>query len=382
MSDAELVVAGPVEAEKRDVGLGLVVPALVLPVIAGLMLCFVTSFTVSLTLSFVTVVTTSALLSVDAFRLGKVDKYGKERDESAGLLFFAMILLWVVGYPFALFRRSAFASPNLGFVGLLVTIFFMAAPWVASAILPAPLPSCSSSEVKQILAQILREDAMVPDLTSIDGHRQVSYEAEAGERIGECILHTDSGDLPIKFIVEWQDRANRLFQVRLADPILPTCSSPEVVSILDQVLRNLPMGASATSITGHRELRYDPRSAERFGECTLRTDDGNTSVRFIVEWQDREKGLFQVRLLPSELPECSSPEVVQLLEQLLRDSGIATEESSVVKHRQVSFDSTASTRLGECVVNGGSDELTVQFLVQWQDRDRGLFQVLVLGSAE
>ena len=65
--------------------------------------------------------------------------------------------------------------------------------------------------------------------------------------------------------------------------------------VLEQVVRSQPVGAATKSIDGHRELRFDPDANVRHGECIAHTETGDIPIHFIVEWQDREKGLFQVR---------------------------------------------------------------------------------------
>ncbi len=362
-------------------GLGLVSVALILPIISGVMLCFVASFPVALGISTAMVFTTAALVAIDASRLGKVDLKGRKR-ESAGLLFVGMLALWIVVYPLAFFRRSAFIAPNLGFVALLVAVFYVAAPFVASMLIPVRLPSCSSTEVVQLLEQVIRSTPVGAATKSIDGHRELSYDSTGNVRHGECVAHTDSGDIPVKFIVEWQDQKKGLFQVRLPEPELPSCNSREVVQLLEQVIRSTPVGAATKSIDGHRELSYDSTGNVRHGECVAHTDSGDMSVKFIVEWQDQKKGLFQVRLPEPELPSCNSREVVQLLEQVIRSTPVGAATKSIDGHRELSYDSTANVRHGECVAHTDSGDIPVKFIVEWQDRKKGLFQVQILASPD
>lgn len=197
-------------------GLGLVYLALILPVLSGILLCFATSFSVAFGISAATVVATAALLAIDASRLGKVDLKGRQR-EGAGLLFVGICLLWVVVYPIAFFRRSAFSRPHLGFVALFVAAFFLGSPYIVSMIIPARLPSCTSSEVAQLLEQVIHSTPAGATTKLIDGHREVSYDRSANVRHGECVAHMDSGDISVKFIVEWQDREKGLFQVEILD---------------------------------------------------------------------------------------------------------------------------------------------------------------------
>ena len=266
MSDVENTMIESMEpAEPPRSGLGLVGVALILPLLSGVLLCFVRSYFVGLGVGAATVVATAALVAIDASRLGQLDLKGRRR-ESAGLLFVGMCLLWIVVYPAAFFRRSAFSSPNLGFLALFVAAFFVGAPFVGSMVIPARLPSCTSSEVTQLLEQVIRSTPVGATATSIDGHRELSYDGSENVRHGECVVHTDSGDTSVKFSVEWLDREKGLFQVRMAERELSRCTSTVVAQLLEQVIRSSPGGAKATSIDGHRELSYDGSEDVRHGQ--------------------------------------------------------------------------------------------------------------------
>ncbi|MEK6261333.1 MAG: hypothetical protein AABP62_22255 [Planctomycetota bacterium] len=295
MSDVD---AANIEAAEQSVesrtNPGLVSIALILPVLSAVMLFFVTSFSLALGISVATVVTSAALVAIDASRLGKVDLKGKVR-ESAGLLFIGMCLFWIVVYPLAFFRRRSFGGPNLGFVALVVAAFFAGGPFLGSLLIPPRLPSCSSSEVARLLEQVIRTTPVGANLKSMDGHRELSYDRDSNVRHGECVAHTNAGDIPVKFTVEWQDRNKGLFQVRIWPADLPSCSGPEVAKLLEQIIRSKLVGAVLKSIDGSRELSYDRDTNVRHGECVAHTDAGDIPVKFIVEWQDRDKGLFQVR---------------------------------------------------------------------------------------
>lgn len=87
--------------------------------------------------------------------------------------------------------------------------------------------------------------------------------------------------------------------VRVTEPELPSCASTEVVQLLDEVIRSTPVGETTKSIDGHREVSFDRIANVRHGECVAHLDSGDIPVKFIVEWQDREKGMFQVQILDS-----------------------------------------------------------------------------------
>ena len=76
---------------------------------------------------------------------------------------------------------------------------------------------------------------------------------------------------------------------------LPSCASPQVVQLLEQVIRGTPVGSSAKSIDGHEELSYDRDADVRHGRCVVHTDAEDLTVKYLVEWLDRDKGQILVR---------------------------------------------------------------------------------------
>jgi hypothetical protein len=51
----------------------------------------------------------------------------------------------------------------------------------------------------------------------IDGHHELSYDREAEVRHGQCVVHTDAGDIEVKYVVEWLHRDKGKFVVRTFD---------------------------------------------------------------------------------------------------------------------------------------------------------------------
>ena len=148
----------------------------------------------------------------------------------------------------------------------------------------------------QLLEQVIRGTPVGAKAKSIDGHREVSYDRAANRRQGQCVVHTDGADIVVNYIVQWQDRSKGLFQVRIPPADLPSCTSREVVQLLEQVIRGTPVGAKAKSIDGHREVSYDRAANRRQGQCVVHTDGPDIVVNYIVEWRDRDKGLFGVQI--------------------------------------------------------------------------------------
>src|SRR5262249_18576305 len=103
---------------------------------------------------------------------------------------------------------------------------------------------------------------------------------------------------------------------------VPTCTSREVVSMVDDMIRKSPFGPSVQSISGHREISYDSASQTRKGQCLLKTQTETITVTYSVKLLNRTTGVFQVEVEPfltDEPPACTDPEVIALVERLIRD---------------------------------------------------------------
>ena len=282
-----------------DAGIGLAVAALALPVLAGGILLFVTSFALALAISGGTVLVSALLLAIDASRLGRNDLDLEGRHaESAVMLFVGMCLLWIVVYPIAFFRRKRFEGPNLGVPAILVALFFVGGPILRAVLVAPDLPACDSREVVQLLDQVIRGTPVGAKARSIDGHREVSHDQVTDRREGQCVVHTDGADITVNYLVQWRDRHKGLFEVLIPPPGLPSCTSREVVQLLDRVIRGTPMGAKARSIDGHREVGNDQVTDRRQGQCVVHTDGTDVTINYLVQWRDRDKGEFEVWIIP------------------------------------------------------------------------------------
>ena len=99
-----------------------------------------------------TVFLTAVLLAIDAEQLGRVDKRGRRR-ENGFVVFLSVCLLWVVGFPAAYFRRSAFTQPRLGWAALGVAVFFAGGP--LGLLMQPKVPPVSNSEVQRLVSQLV-----------------------------------------------------------------------------------------------------------------------------------------------------------------------------------------------------------------------------------
>jgi hypothetical protein len=278
-------------------GVGLAGVALVVPVVAGAALVFVTSFNVSLGIGVATVIVTSILLSADASRLGRTDSTGRDAGGPVGL-FIGMCLLWIIGFPLAFYRRNRFVKPNLTVPAIAIALFFVGGPWLYGLLVPPDLPTCTSAEVAQLVDQIVRQSSLGPTVKSVDGFHELSFDRERNQRHGHCVVHTDAGDIEVKYIVRWSDRGKRQFEVRVPTPELPSCTSPEVTHLLNQIIRKTSIGPSVKSIDGFREVRFDPKANNRQGRCVVHTDKGEIDYQYEVHWSQKEEARFEVVVRP------------------------------------------------------------------------------------
>jgi hypothetical protein len=212
--ESELPASRSIQLEQP--GVGLVALALILPVLAGVGLMFVSSFEIALGISAATVVLSSLLVALDSHQLGRVDKTGKER-ESAVLLFFGMCFLWIVVFPLAIYRRRQFDGPNLVVPAILVALFFVGGPFVVAMLRGPELPACDSKEVIQLVEQLVRGSPTGHRVQSITGHRQISYDSAADRRHGQCVIQLDGRAVPAKYLVQWRDRSKGQFEVRITE---------------------------------------------------------------------------------------------------------------------------------------------------------------------
>jgi hypothetical protein len=371
---AEPTPTAPEFTPRPRIGVGFPGVVLVLPVVAGVALFFGPSFNVAFAISLAMVLATSTLMAVDARRLGRIDSSGHDAG-SAVVLFLAMCLLWIVGYPYAFYRRARFERPNLTIPAVVIALFFVGGPVLYAVLVPPGLPTCTSSEVVRVLDEVIRKSSIGATLKSVDGFHELSFDREANVRHGQCVVHTNARDIDLQYIVRWLNRDARQFEVRLTDAEVPSCAGPEVIQLLNQIVRKTPVGAQAKSVDGFREVSFDREANTRLGQCIVHTKARDIEVRYLVRWLDRDTGQFEVRITEPEVPSCTSPEVVQVLNQVIRKTAAGAQAKSIDGFREVSFDPKANTRQGRCVVHTNGGNIDFQYLIKWTKADEGRFEV-------
>jgi hypothetical protein len=284
----------------------LAVFALLVPLVAqGLILaCHFDSPDIDLALSYGAVAVTALLLAVDAALLGTTDLHGIQRS-SPMALFFGLLLLWIVCYPVAFFRRRHFGRPNLGPLALLVAAFFVAVPFLHNfarfGIAGNGVPTCTSQEVVGMVNDLIRQSTLGPSVQSISDHRELSYDSAKQIRKGQCRVKTQTETITATYTVKMLDRRAGTFQVEV-DPIIPEepplCTDREVIALLERILREGPNGPLLKSVADHEEIRYDREKKTRHGRCRVALQGWTGNVAYKVYWLDEKTGQFQVEIEP------------------------------------------------------------------------------------
>ena len=295
-----------INIRRGDHGETLAVVALLVPlVVQSLALaCQFDSLGISMALSFGTVIVTAILLAVDADYLGTIDLQGTHRCTPVRL-FFGILLLWIICYPAAFFRRSHFGRPNLSLFAVLVAGYFVGAPYLHNfarfGVAGNDVPTCTSREVISMVDDSIRKSPMGPSVQSISGHRELSYDRVRQTRKGQCLLKTPTETITVRYSVKMLNSENGTFEVDI-EPIIPaeppSCTDAEVIGMVERIFREGPSGHLLKSVAGHEEIRYDREKKIRHGRCRVTLQDWKGEVRYKIYWVDQKTGQFQVEIEP------------------------------------------------------------------------------------
>jgi hypothetical protein len=208
-----------------------VVVALILPAVAAVvgLVSHTEAIALEWALGLGTVLMTAILLAIDAAALGRVDAKGGDRV-GAGSIFAGVLLLWIVFYPAAFFRRRHFGKPNLGALAILVAVVFVGAPLARDAInlgtlLSGDPPACTSPEVTQLVETLIRKNNPLVPINRIDGFKETRFDRNAMIRHGQCMVHQPNGVLAVVYQVRWIDRTRGQFGV-VIEPANPPGPNP------------------------------------------------------------------------------------------------------------------------------------------------------------
>ena len=207
----------------------LAVMALLVPLIAQWLLFLgnLDSVGTNLALGWGGLLVTAILLTTDAYCLGPVDLQGRNRGGIVAL-FLGLVLLWVVFYPLAFFRRRHFGRPNFGPLAILVAAIFVVAPFAKDAIHAPPLghgrvdrippedgpPACTAPDVRALVEDMIRKSPLGPSVKTIGSFREVKRDRVAQTRKGRCVVDTGKEAITVTYEVSWIDRNKGTFRVR------------------------------------------------------------------------------------------------------------------------------------------------------------------------
>ncbi len=304
-SGSRPLMSGSLEEDTRGRhGEMVAVLALVLPLVAEgvLLACRFSSLEIELGLSWGMIVVTALLLTVDAARLGRIDRDGISHC-GPGTVFLGLIFLWIVCYPVTYFRRRHFGRPNFGPLAILVAVFCAVAPFVqqflAFGILGNDPPTCNSREVINMVDDQIRENPLCLDIVSVSGHREMSYDRAKQMRIGQCLVKTKAETMTVTYTIKIANRQKGMFSV-LVDPFYPidppACENPSVIATLDRLIRDAAHGRFVLAVTAHEEVQYDRETKTRYGRCRVIMRGWRGDVGYRVYWLDQKTGYFQVEL--------------------------------------------------------------------------------------
>jgi hypothetical protein len=136
--------------------------------------------------------------------------------------FCAILVLWVLGYPAHFIARRRLGAKTLIAPALVSTVVFLA-PAVSLWFFGPDVPGVGSPEVLAAVKQALEGSPLyranrdqIGPLTLSDPV-EISFDREKQRRAGRAKLISNRGEEVIFYMVEWQDRGKRLFQVRVSD---------------------------------------------------------------------------------------------------------------------------------------------------------------------
>lgn len=157
---------------------------------------------------------------------------------------------------------------------------------------------------------------------------------------------------------------------------LPTCDNADVKELLLQLVRGTPLGRAVTKIDGHREISFDAATPRRHCQCIVHTGNTQTPLKYVIEWQGQSRVQYYVKTI-AELPACTDNEVRELLEQTIRTLPDIKPIKALEEFKETSFDQAVERRTGQCILKTEDEESLVNFTLQWQTKDQGMFEVLV-----
>jgi hypothetical protein len=163
-------------------------------------------------------------------------------------------------------------------------------------------------------------------------------------------------------------------------PALPRCTDSEVTRRVEELIYDESFPAQVQSIGGYREIEHDAVAGHRTGECKVRFAEGEITIRYVVEWQDREGGKAIVRTLSEGLPSCDDPRVVQILNKIITGVPVWSSVKSITGFSEISYDQAANRRTGRLVIHDDGADILGTYTIDFKNRELGQFWVQFTAS--
>ena len=160
------------------------------------------------------------------------------------------------------------------------------------------LPQANAPSVIELIEPQLRTQLQEFRITGIDDFREVEFDRQNQERRCTCVVHTESTDITVPYVVRWHRREQIEYQVRAF--VLPGPTSEDIREGLHDFLEQAFAEHEITAIDNYREIRANWEAGERIGACTVHLEQENVDVRFRIQWKDQYLGMYSLELIQED----------------------------------------------------------------------------------
>jgi hypothetical protein len=147
-----------------------------------------------LIISIVMIIASAICIGVDASQWGITgrDSDGKRQTGAVGWAV-GSALMWIIGYPAYMFRRTKAGASRLGLLGIFAAIIFVATPYAATAIRNTSGSGATTAQLEaEVLSQVRAKLASQPGTLFVRVSK-VSLVHETGNKYSGLVEGTDGG---------------------------------------------------------------------------------------------------------------------------------------------------------------------------------------------
>jgi hypothetical protein len=160
------------------------------------------------------------------------------------------------------------------------------------------LPQADAPSVIELIEPQLRMQLQEFHITGIDDFREVEFDRQNQERRCTCVVHTESTDIVVPYVVRWHSREQIEYEVRAF--VLPGPMSEDIREGLHEFLEQAFAEHEISAIDNYREIRANWEAGERIGACTVHLEQENVDVRFRIQWKDQYLGMYSLELIQED----------------------------------------------------------------------------------